>query len=125
MIGWSKAVKPRMPSILNRLLPMTLPSAMSVSPLNAAAIAVAGVVGVDLDAALDEEVALGLDGCVAEPELQRRRHRLQRDAGAGDQRFEQHIARAELEPRAANAAHEIAEGILDAVFGAVSTADRP
>ena len=37
----------------------------------------------------------------AQRNIERGRHRLQRDAGAGDQRLQQHVARAQLEPGAA------------------------
>ena len=47
---------------------------------------------VDAQRAAEVEVALGQDRAAAQTELERRRHRLQGDAGAGDQRLQQHVA---------------------------------
>ena len=56
---------------------------------------------VDAERAAEIEIALGLDDAVAQIDLKRRRDRLQRHAGAGDERLEQHVAGAQFRARAA------------------------
>ena len=54
-----------------------------------------GALLVDAERAAEIEVALGAAPCRRERNFERGRDRLQGDAGAGDQRLEQHVARAE------------------------------
>src|SRR4051795_7299674 len=56
---------------------------------------------VDAERAAEIEIALGVDVAGLQRHLDSGRDRFQRDAGAGDQRLEQHVARAELEAGAA------------------------
>src|SRR5579871_731418 len=55
----------------------------------------------DAEGAAEIEIALGRHGAGLERDIERGCHRLQGDAGAGDQRFEQHVAGAQFEPAAA------------------------
>ena len=77
------------------------------------------------------EIAFGLHRGGAEPEFQRCRHRLQRNAGASHQRLQQHVARAQFETRAAGGRMQPGDGkrparldlagdrlVVDRAFGA-------
>src|SRR6185437_15429801 len=55
----------------------------------------------DAEGAAEVEVAFGMDRAAAQLEVDRRGDSLEGDAGAGDQRLEQHVAGAGFEPAAA------------------------
>ena len=76
----------------------------------------------DAQRAAEVEVAFGRNGRAVELELQRGRHGLQRHAGAGDQRFEQHVAGAKLHSRAAG--RRMQAGDRDGASGLDLAGDR-
>src|SRR5262245_11943298 len=80
--------------------------------------------------AAEIEISLGAYRSVPELNAERGSHRLKRDAGTGDQRLEQHVARARLQPAAAGAwmqasldqcpagVHAAGDALADAPLGA-------
>src|SRR6478752_2800284 len=62
------------------------------------------------EGAAEIEIAFGRHVAGLERNIERGRHRLHRDASAGDQRFEQHIAGAKLEPGSAGRRMQARDG---------------